>query len=104
MSFTQEKGLNIGENFKNQKIVFPHITPKQKTTKCDGCDKKCEYGYVKLTGEKYLPKLGEVFVTAYYNESGDRVVLFPDKISPEMARAEAEKIARVCEHNRARVK
>ena len=71
---------------------------------CNGCDKKCEYGYVKLTGEKYLPKLGEVFVTAYYNESGDRVVLFPDKISPEMARAEAEKIARVCEHNRARVK
>ena len=89
---------------KRNKCVMVVLAKGFYMNNCNGCDKKCEYGYVKLTGEKYLPKLGEVFVTAYYNESGDRVVLFPDKISPEMARAEAEKIARVCEHNRARVK
>lgn len=71
MSFTQEKGLNIGQNFKKQKIVFPHITPKQKTTKCDGCDKKCEIGTVIVCDAIYPTICGER-VLYFKSEAGEQ--------------------------------
>ena len=59
MSFTQEKGLNIGDNFKDQKMIFPHVTPVQKTIECDGCDKQCEIGTVSVCGYMYPTISGE---------------------------------------------
>lgn len=71
MSFTQEKGLNIGENFKAQNRIYPHITPVQKTIKCDGCDKKCEIGTVIVCDAIYPTICGERVL--YFNsEAGER--------------------------------
>ena len=66
---------------------------------CMGCEKHCEYGFVALSFGGYLPRLGDVFYTAYFNKDNMSVVLSPRKISRDDAIAESVKIARLCEHN-----
>ena len=109
MAFTQEKGLNIGENFKNQKIVFPHITPKQKTTNCGGCDKKCEIGtvivcdaiYPTICGERVLYFKSQAGVQ--YPLTGLHVYEFK---SPTIARIRilqfGQELTRLCDHYKTR--
>ncbi len=109
MSFTQEKGLNIGENFKNQKIVFPHITPKQKTTKCGGCDKSCEIGTVIVCGAIYPTICGER-VLCFKSEDGVRypfmALYVHEFMSPTIARIRilqfGQGLTRLCDHYKTR--
>ncbi|MBE6461500.1 MAG: hypothetical protein E7006_01500 [Alphaproteobacteria bacterium] len=109
MSFTQEKGLNIGENFKNQKIVFPHITPKQKTTKCGGCDKKCEIGTVIVFDAIYPTICGER-VLYFKSEDGVQYPLMGLYVhefkSPTIARIRmlqfGQELTRLCDHYKTR--
>ncbi len=64
---------------------------------CTGCKKQCEYGYVCLSNGNYLPKLGDVFITAYVGENKEHIVLRPMEMTATSATAEALKIAKLCE-------
>ena len=66
---------------------------------CNGCVKQCEYGFMKLGCGGYLPMLGNVFYTVYFDNMGNSVVLYPKHFVPETATAEAVKIAKCCEYN-----
>lgn len=69
---------------------------------CVGCKKQCEYGYVQLSYGGYLPKLGSVFITAYVDANNKHVILRPKEMTPNIAMAEAEKIAKLCEYRKGR--
>ena len=109
MSFTQEQGLNIGKNFKNQKIIFPHITPNQKTTKCDGCDKRCEIGTF-IDDDLIYPTISGRLVRYYMDACGDFHPFFGvlkcEFKTPILARIEmlqfGQKLTSLCDHYKTR--
>lgn len=108
-TFTQEKGLNIGANFKNQEIIFPPITLDQETTKCDGCDKQCEIGTVIVCGDIYPTICGER-VLYYKSAAGVQYPLpcvyareFKSRTIARMRALElGQELTRLCDHYKTR--
>ena len=111
MSFTQEQGLNIGKNFNNQKIIFPHITPLQETVRCNGCDAKCEIGTYNDGGNLYPTICGKRVYT-FKTAVGDEMI-YPhlglpvsEYRSPALARITilqfGQKLTSLCDHYKTR--
>ena len=108
-TFTQQQGLNIGENFKYPQISFSHITPDQKTTKCDGCDKQCEIGTI-IFCDTIFPTISGERISDYKSEDGEHQIFENNNIhdikNSTIARIKTlqfgQTLASLCDHYKTR--